>query len=761
MAGAFTIATRLEFVTLDELEAGFADRIGGGALFLSRGLLGAADELYVGASVHVEIETARGERALTVDGVVAWAYPAHPRTPPGREAGAGIVIDRHGDDESRRRLERMLRRPGAGGRVRPPGTRLKLPAMALRAPTPAPRTQVARPVTIPPSPPVTTDPGATDPAAIVPARPEPPDVEPVSEIRAAPPLPATLLEPGGLPPAPQPRVMAMRMFNIETTPLPAPAPPPPQEAEPLPSALEAPALSDLPPELPPDLASDLRSELTSELTSDLRSDLRSELASELASAADAGPEDAGPEEAAPSRVSTELPELADGRPDGLPGEPEDELPAAHPGALSGAMPFAGLLGLAPPAAAVPVVRPAVVDPPPPVAGPGADDTRAGDGPLDAPTMDGGPQLSSLDGLPDAGAMPGPHAPGAFEQRSTDVDLLQSLDDADFFPAELEEQRARLARALPPPPEPVDNPALSEETVTSWSQLDDLPSADADVELIGDDDPAPPVLSRPEGVDEDTAVHDTTDGASLPSLDPLDLRTAEHAVVALNDPSTGVGVVDHTTAESDGVEGFTSRSSPPEEAPAPRALPSLEPYAPAGEPAAGNIGTAFLFSFKRGDDPINAVEAFAWPKQGTKRWSAIDVAREDGNEAALDAAIASSPWLARDASAGSFGSSHTDPGVRVQDVVTKAVALAAEEDDGAVFSDTPVRPAMQAPPLEDDTSGETTVDETFAGREDPPRVIDDEAETDRDMKRPPSKASPEARARLSVLQRFLGGNGRRS
>ena len=71
MASGLThIASRLEFVTLDELEAGFADRLGADAIFLSRALLGTAtDALYVGAPVFIELETAQGERAIALEGV--------------------------------------------------------------------------------------------------------------------------------------------------------------------------------------------------------------------------------------------------------------------------------------------------------------------------------------------------------------------------------------------------------------------------------------------------------------------------------------------------------------------------------------------------------------------------------------------------------------------------------------------------------------------------------------------------------------------
>src|SRR5207253_7408283 len=122
----------------------------------------------------------------------------------------------------------------------------------------------------------------------------------------------------------------------------------------------------------------------------------------------------------------------------------------------------------------------------------------------------------------------------------------------------------------------------------------------------------------------------------------------------------------------------------------------------------------------------------WPKAGTKRWNALDAAREEGSEAAMDAAVSSSSWLARDPSASTsdlFGAAGafdapglTDPGVRVADVVTKAVALAAEEDDGKVFSDSPpqnaaVRPAMRPGQGEDDATNDGSDDRGAASASD--------------------------------------------
>lgn len=130
------IAARLDFATLEELEAGFAERLGDRALFLAHGSLGdAAEEPRVGTAVSLELCTAQGEVALRLEGVVAWSYPAA-SVPPGREAGTGIQIDRF-LDESVERAERIRRRVGAGTRVRIPGTRIKPPPVEPTRSSPA------------------------------------------------------------------------------------------------------------------------------------------------------------------------------------------------------------------------------------------------------------------------------------------------------------------------------------------------------------------------------------------------------------------------------------------------------------------------------------------------------------------------------------------------------------------------------------------------------------------------------------------------
>lgn len=122
------IAARLEYATLDELEAGFAERVGEREVFLAHGSYGALpDEPRVGANVVVEITTASGETAVALEGVIAWLYPPA-LVPPGREPGTGIAIDRllPGCEG---RVARMRKRGGAGVRVRPPGSRIKAPTI--------------------------------------------------------------------------------------------------------------------------------------------------------------------------------------------------------------------------------------------------------------------------------------------------------------------------------------------------------------------------------------------------------------------------------------------------------------------------------------------------------------------------------------------------------------------------------------------------------------------------------------------------------
>jgi hypothetical protein len=769
VAGAVTIATRLEFVTLDELEAGFADRLGEGAVFLSRNLLGdEPDELEVGAIVHVVVETARGERALAFEGVVSWSYPASPRTPPGREPGAGILIERVSDDETGARVERMRRRPGAGGRVRMPGTRLSAPRIASKLPPLQSQRSTPRlPASLlaPPHADADGPRAETAPAAAPLGDEHRQQQQRDGAIRAAgrDGAPEIVVS---HPPAPQPRVMAMGLLvdhSLEASA--APEPPPPTSADALPPM---PSLKD--------------------------------------AAASASPAEVDP---------------------GLHADTDPFVPSRTPGTN--------------PFARAPTTRPLVPTvPSAPLGmaeeadegdegddGEGGDDEDEAFDPLDAPTFDGIVPLA-LDGLPDAPEL-GQPAP-AFEQRQTDVDLLVSLEDGDFFPAELEEARAKAAAHLAAarsregapvvrvPTGPFGksgegaavNPALAEETVHSWAQLEDLPSADADVELLQESNPHGAVAGttgihrtlQPSDLDEPTVAPELADEstgegddpiARLPSRGSNEGPTAEHTAVVIR-PGSAISL---DTEHGDAVVYSTAEASASDHGASslpPRPLPEPEPFPPPPPPATEVMGAAFMVSFKRGgQDPIVSIEPFAWPKRGTKRWSAIDLAREEGEEA-LDAAVSSSPWLARDPSAPG-AVPHSDPGLaepgnNVVDVVEKAVALAQEEED-SVFSDAPARAPRRrrgsfaeeegdtidnkiaSPGPVTDPSGKA-LDETASGatvvhaagsrpadrdgevtRGADPLSSDEELETDREMKRPPSQASAETRARLNVLQRFLG------
>lgn len=169
------LASRLEFVTLDELENGFADCVGADAVFLPRSVLGTAhDTLDVGTAVVVDVQTADGQSAISFEGFVAWAYPVAPRTPAGREAGAGIWIERFLDVKSVARVASMRRHASAAGRVRIPGS--FLPSFALPATTApqAPPAMFSLPTAPRLAPPATAEAWST---TRVITRPDPPQAE--------------------------------------------------------------------------------------------------------------------------------------------------------------------------------------------------------------------------------------------------------------------------------------------------------------------------------------------------------------------------------------------------------------------------------------------------------------------------------------------------------------------------------------------------------------------------------------------------------
>ncbi len=123
------VRVAVPFATRDAFEAGFADRITARAIFFD----GAAVAAPVGSVVNVDVLLQSGERALAFRGVVAWAHAAG-HAPPGREAGTGVVVV-DVDDDNAATLARVSLRPGSGARVRIPGARL---AQRLRLGDPLP-----------------------------------------------------------------------------------------------------------------------------------------------------------------------------------------------------------------------------------------------------------------------------------------------------------------------------------------------------------------------------------------------------------------------------------------------------------------------------------------------------------------------------------------------------------------------------------------------------------------------------------------------
>lgn len=624
------IAARLDYATLEELEVGFADRLGERALFLAHGSIGAlSEEPRVGSSVVLEITTASGEPALTLDGVIAWSY-APPQVPPGREAGTGIVIDRF-HEGSEALASRIRKRSGAGTRVRAPGTRLKPPAV-----------ERARPVTLAPRP-----------------------------------LPASLLQ-------------------LDPTPTAPPTAPPNAPSEPT-RSVPAPRLMGL----------------------------------ALDQSFDPTPAPG------PMPLAREL--------------PGDELPAP-------------------------------VGPPRPPSSP----------------------IVSLDALPD---LPAAVAATAFEQVPTDVDLLRSVDDADVLPDDAPrnfEHRALVdvtgPRLAVRAPYEVDDGAappyaalarteselrLDDGGTDAGTDDDDDDDRAAEPELVSDEDVSP--------VDEDSTGSHGVSTSALPSVDAADFQTAEHQAIPPSRPSPVAADWEGRTEHGLDPSEPTAEASDPDRTALPaRPLPDPSQWPEEEEPTRRPIGVAFMVA-RRSHQPVG-LEVLTWPERGTKRVGALDEAREQGGDK-LDEAIASAAWLARDASAGdaalrdtaeSFDAGLTDPGRHVVDVVGAMVrASESEQDGGDVFSDSgPPEPshATSNPALDEQTVAEDVAEEgageleesaavapegleaaaTLAGDETvdgvlgaPPLLADDDQETDRDLRRPPTDASPAAKSRLGVLQRFLG------
>lgn len=383
-----------------------------------------------------------------------------------------------------------------------------------------------------------------------------------------------------------------------------------------------------------------------------------------------------------------------------------------------------------------------------------------------------PAAAALDGLPD---LPSAAPSSAFEQVPTDVDLLRSIDDAPKAAGP-----ARAAGFEGRPLVDVTGPAAArsaaplEAAAVTIIPADDEPSYGADEPvLVSDEDVSP--------VDEDSTGSHELQSSNLPSLDAADFHTAEHAVVRPPSSASSAGDWEGRTEHGLDVSEPTAEASDSDQAArSVRPLPAPTPWPSADALSHRPIGIAFMVA-RRASAPVG-LEVLSWPAHGTKRIGALDEARAQGGDA-LDQAIASSAWLARDAAAPAaehgasareyFDPNLTDPGHRVVDVVGAAVEAAESEpdDEGEVFSDREAdaaggNPALDertvvesigeapAPPIDD---GATVVgDETHENiRASSPLLPDDELETDRALQRSPTEASPATRNRLGVLQRFLG------
>lgn len=385
-----------------------------------------------------------------------------------------------------------------------------------------------------------------------------------------------------------------------------------------------------------------------------------------------------------------------------------------------------------------------------------------------------PAAVSLDALPD---LPPAVAATAFEQVPTDVDLLRSVDDAhhvDGGPQGAAFDRRPLVDVTGPRVAPLaPSPAFALPQVVEAVLAAQGPQA-SEPELVSDADVSP--------VDEDSTGSHEVPISRLPSLDAADFETAEHQAVAPPTPSSSAADWEGRTEHGLESSEPTAEASDPDQTVLPlRPLPAPTPW-PATEASSHRpIGVAFMVA-RRSHEPV-ALEVLAWPAAGTKRVGALDEARAQGGDA-LDQAIASSRWLARDASADAataptdraeyFDSGLTDPGRRVVDVVGAAVQAAeSEPDEGDVFSErqdgaeAPApNPALDeatvaeavdvGPAAEADAADTIAADDTLDGvRAAAPLLPDDEAETDRELRRPPNHGSAATKNRLGVLQRFLG------
>lgn len=545
---------------------------------------GAAVAAPVGSVVNVDVLLPSGERALAFRGVVAWAHAAG-HAPPGREAGTGVVVV-DVDDDNAATLARVSLRPGSGARVRIPGARL---AQRLRLGDPMPLTLPTTPArgALP------ADTPSTMPLGVF------PDTAQATALSSSSSSDATPGIGDGIDLNEDTNDGEADHFLVGVT-VEIPAPPRPR----LMGLLADRALGDSEPSgRPVDDSGD------SDLSDSDHSDSDSDDHAVDSSVAEA---DAVADELEARLAAASAPITVD--------EPSDTLPRPSgfldPPTLDGVDDDTG----------EPSARSAL--------------------PVDNPTTSAiFAVVASLEHLPDAPAespFVADHKP--FESQSTDVDLLGSISADDIV--DLDVSVPSLAGA---PFADADAPgaALPAAAVstTAFAELDDLPSADAD--LVSLDDPGAAAGSGKWGLAQEGAPSDSDPNQTL--------------------------VLTH------------------------RSLPTPEPWPDDHDPPpARSMGMACSYS-RRGQ---HNVEPVLWPATGTKRYSRGEPYPEH-NDADVFAAGHND-----DALFGDHGSDHssgvvddpfarigTDPRLNVEGVVAKNVRAAHGDDhldvdvDADVFSTT--------------------------------------------------------------------------
>ncbi|MDP2342867.1 MAG: hypothetical protein Q8O67_18060 [Deltaproteobacteria bacterium] len=653
------LGARVEHKSLDELESGFADRVTARALFLARGQVVVGGDVAVGARVHVEVLLSSGEPGLVVDGVVAWAISDKP--PPGREPGLGVAITSV-DDVTAARLKRMAARPGAGGRVRVPGQRLAdrlrlgqpllhptpnpaggwaadaaavVAPPATIAPAMKPRVELARTMTPSSSSSVLGGPrgaGATDDddRRGAPSPSTSPSVMPAS----AADFPTAADLSGG--------AALGEVLSNEDTPVSTIRP-----------SQSTPTFASL---FPPTEAADFLHGVTSEMPARPRPRLMGLLA-------DRALGDSEPETASTNSGVGTQPQLSL---DGLDDSSEPESEAEEQNFLE-----------APTLDGIDEVGDTT--PPSEEEVPSSSSSASSEGGLES--LPDAPPLRSPFGDDEEPARP-------FESQSTDVDLLASISAGDIVALDLAALQARAAAAAAELPQSEPGPPEFEAPATDQGirDLEDLPSADADLLSPGPaggwhEEPGDWELRTDHSADDD--VVDAWPSLELGETLVLDLRS----------------------------------------------LPDPEPWPVWSDLVDARAVGVFCSYGKRG---LQNVESFTWPTTTTKRFSRGEHADEPqpdvpdndvfaGGDVDL---FASSPEL------DPFAPTGTDPRLNVEGVVMRAVRAAHGDGDGDVFSSSgdgdATRDEMPLPAL------------AIATPNNDPSSSD--GDTDRELRRPPPKGA---------------------